>query len=189
MLSRRHLIQLTGSAAVGSLLAGCATLGNGSTLAQTAVTALQAVATEITQVIPQLITAGLGGNTLSAVQNIVAEIQQVLSGVSNAMTQSQGQSILQQVESYINDLAPLVLPFVSAIPGGSIVGLIVAALPAIEAVVGVAFTYLTNIAQGLATTAPTTATRPRAVFGQNSNLYLQLLEQRAKASRRYRHHR
>ena len=187
-LSRRTF--LLASATVP--LAGCSTIsgiiGN-TTSSQQIVTALQAVATEITQVIPQLSQVpGFAGNTLTAVQQVVAEIQQVLSGVSSAITQGQGQSILIQVENYINDLAPLVLPFVSLIPGGSIIGMVVAALPAIEAAAGVVASALSNLSKSIATSAPPlpASARLRATTPiSTSQQYLNLLEQRASV--RYSH--
>lgn len=182
MLLSRRMLLLSGAAAV--TVAGCSTLSNWTTITQQAVTALQAIAAEITQIIPQLVSAGLGGNTLTAVQNIVTEIQSVLSGVTTAITNGQGQSILIQVEDLINQLAPLVLPFLSAIPGGSIIGMIVAALPAIEALVGVAITALTNLAQSLASSAPAVTSsryRGRLRKAVPSQAYLQMLEAAAAA--------
>jgi hypothetical protein len=179
---------LAGATAIaGGTLAGCAT-GTPTTGAAW-VTALESIASEIALAVPQLVEAGLGGNTLTSVQEVVAEIQQALSGVGAAITATAGQDVLVQVEGYINAIAPLVQPFLSLIPGGSIIGLIVAALPAIEALLNVAVTALTSVAQSLASSAPAVAASgklrgtPSAALSQQ---YLILLEQRARVGGKLR---
>lgn len=190
MLSRRNfLLASTGVAAVGTGLGSCAIFSPTGTSEW--VPPLQAIAVEITQIIPELVKVGLGGNTLNSVQQIVGEIQQVLSAITSASNQGQGQSVLAQIENYINDLAPLILPFVSLIPGGTIIGLIVAALPAIEAMLNVIVTQLTALAQSLAGSAPplpSASGRFGARFGVNSQAYVTLLVNRAaQRSARFRH--
>ena len=186
MLTRRSLILTTAPAALA--LAGCATSGGTTTFnVSNFSAAIQAIAAEVGQIIPTIAgVTSIPAATVSEIQSIVAEIQQVAAGVGQVSTATAGQSLLTTIEGYINDLAPIVLPLLSAIPGigsvASILGIIVAALPAIEAMVGIVITDLTSTAQSLATAAPavpTTSGKFRAAFGQNSQYYLNLLVHRA----------
>ena len=187
-LSRRRLLALAAGGSLAAVLAGCGTTG-GTTTTTTAsswVQAFQALAAEAQLIVPELTAVGLGGNTLTSVQSIVGDIESVLSGVSTAMTQSQGQSVLAQVEGYINNLAPLVLPFVSLIPGGSVIGLIVAALPAIEALVNFGISALTPVTAQLAASAPAPTASAKlkgSVTAPTAQQYLNLLIQKAKAAK------
>lgn len=180
-ITRRSLLI---TAAPGALaLAGCGTTTPSTTAAW--VTELQAIGTMVTQILPQLVSVGLPASTQASVATIVGEIQQALAGVNAAMSQSQGASVLATIENYINDLAPLVLPFVSLIPGGSVIGLIVAALPAIEAAINIV-SSLTTQSVTLASTAPKLAASARlrgASTVQISQQYANLLVNRAQSLR------
>lgn len=191
-LSRRRLL-VFGAGASMFALAGCASSGTTTTTPNVSgwVTALQALAAEAGQIIPQLSQVAGFSSVEPQVQQIVAGIQQALSGVSSAWTQSQGQSALTTVENYINDLAPIVLPFVGMIPGvgtaGSVIGLIVASLPAIEAALNVALSALTPQATSLQQTAPPLpasarlgAAPPSASVSQQ---YVNLLISKVKAAK------
>lgn len=193
---RNFLLASAGVFALG--VAGCSTsqtqnVNNVNSQVPGWVAALQAVATEVSSIMPQLTAAGLTGSAASKAQGIIAQIEKALGAIGSASTAADGQSVLATVETYINSLAPLVEPFVAAIPGGSIVGLIVAALPAIELAVNMLVTLLTPQAQALANTAPPlTTTTASAPFGlgalATSQQYLVMLEQRAAAKARYRRH-
>ena len=188
-VSRRRLLTLAAGGSLAAVLAGCGTTGGGTTTTTTAsnwVQAFQALAAEAQLIVPELTAVGLGGNTLTSVQAIVGDIESVLSGVSTAMTQTQGQSVLAQVEGYINNLAPLVLPFVSLIPGGSVIGLIVAALPAIEALVNFGISELSSVTAQLAASAPAPTVSAKlkgSVAAPTAQQYLNLLIQKAKAAK------
>ena len=188
-VSRRRLLTLAAGGSLAAVLAGCGTTGGGSTTTTTVsgwVQAFQALAAEAQLIVPELTAVGLGGNTLTSVQAIVGDIESVLSGVSTAMTQTQGQSVLAQVEGYINNLAPLVLPFVSLIPGGSVIGLIVAALPAIEVLVNFGISALTPVTAQLAASAPAPTASAKlkgSVAAPTAQQYLNLLIQKAKAAK------
>ncbi len=188
-ISRRMFLAATAPGALA--LAGC-----GTTLIPTPVTtaipqwvsAIQAVGTEVGQLVAALPSSVIPAGTVTEIQNVVATIQSIASGISAATTASAGQSALSQIEALINDLAPLILPFTSSIPTiGPIIGIVVAALPAIEALLTPFISLVSSTTQSLATLAPAVTTasgRYRAVFGQNSQAYLQLLLK--KASSRYR---
>ena len=189
-VSRRRLLTLAAGGSLAAFLAGCGTTGGSTTTTTTTVSgwvqAFQALAAEAQLIVPELTAVGLGGNTLTSVQAIVGDIESVLSGVSTAMTQTQGQSVLAQVEGYINNLAPLVLPFVSLIPGGSVIGLIVAALPAIEALVNFGISELSSVTAQLAASAPAPTVSAKlkgSVAAPTAQQYLNLLIQKAKAAK------
>ena len=173
------------------MLAGCATTNiNGQVPIWVA--AFQAILTEAASILPQLQAVGLTGNALSNASTIISEIKAALSAINAASTASQGMNVLQTVEIYINSLAPLVLPFVSLIPGGAVIGLIVAALPAIEAALNIVVTLLTPQAQTIAQSAPVLPASARYGGAVNSQAYLNLLIQRASSklsAKRHRRHR
>lgn len=148
-LNRRALL-LAGVFLIGTPLVGCSS----TTTVPTWVAALQAIATEFNLVMPQLVTAGMSSDVAAKVQAIIAQIQQALTAINSASTQTQGQSVLTTVEGYINALTPLALPFVAAIPGGSVLGLIIAALPAIELAVNMVTSLLNPNALKVASSAP-----------------------------------
>ncbi len=196
-LSRRHLMLLAGGAAVAPLV-GCASVNS---QVPSWVAALEAIATEAGSILPQLEAAGLSGADAAKAQQIVAEIQSALKVINIASSETQGQSALATVEGYINALAPLALPFVSLIPGGTVVGLIVAALPAIELALNFIVSLLTPQAKELAASAPKLPAKARfkgrlrgryaVTQTQIAQQYLILLEARAAKSRyrlRFRRH-
>lgn len=204
MLSRRTLLMASAVAP----LAGCSTLNSfvGNTTVPQWVTALQAVAAEVGQILPQLQQyVSVPAATASEITAAVSGMQQVLSGVSTSWSQAQGESALQQIETYINNIAPLVLPILTAagvsIPGGAIISLIIASLPAIEAAVGMVLSALSStsvqVAQVAVPPSSAASARLRATFAptpfaqlqQVSPIYLQMLEQRAKAKYAARHRR
>ena len=134
--------------------------------------------------------ANVPAATATQISTYITAIEQAVSAVGGSITQTQGQSVLDQIESAINAIAPLVLPFVSAIPGGSYIGLIVAALPALETAVGFLVSALTPAAVQVAQTAPPLPAS--ATFGAInlpvSQQYLNLLISKAKASHRFHAH-
>lgn len=184
MISRRTLLFTTAPAALA--LAGCATSGGTTTFNVAAFAqAIQAVSDELGAVLSALPTGTIAASTLSTIHTIIASIQTVATGVSSVVTPAAGANLLTTIEGYINELAPIVLPLLSAIPGigpaAGILGIVVAALPAIEAMVGMV-TALFPQTQTLASAAPavpTTSGRLRAGFGTNSQYYLNLLVHRA----------
>ena len=190
MLSRRTLLFTTAPAALA--LAGCATTGGTTTFNIGAFAqAIQAVSDELGAVLSALPTGSIAAGTLATIQTIIGDIKTVASGVGSVTTPAAGTSLLTTIEGYLNQLAPIILPLLSVIPGigpaMGILGIIVAALPAIEALVGMV-TALFPTTQTLAASAPpvTTASgRYRATFGVNSQAYLNLLIHRAAA--RHRH--
>ena len=135
--------------AAGTALAACA----GQVPVAQWVAGLQAVGQEFSLVAPQLQAAGLGGSALAQAQSIIGQIIAAAGAISNASAAAQGQSTLLQIEGYINALAPLVAPFAAGVPG---LGLIVAALPAIEALLNVT-SALVPATQQLVAAHPTAA--------------------------------
>lgn len=129
------------------------------------VAALQAVGEEFQLVMPQLQGAGLSGANAAVATTVIQNAEKALAVIDATSTQTQGQSTLITVEQYINALAPLVIPFASLIPGGAAIGLIVAALPAIELAVNLGASLLSTQAQALAASAPKVAS---AVYGRAS---------------------
>ena len=129
MLSRRALLLTTAPAALA--LAGCASSGGTTTFNVAAFAqAIQAVSDELGSVLSALPTGTIAAGTLSTIQTIIADIQSVATGVSSVVTPAAGASLLTTIESYINELAPIVLPLISAIPGigsaASIIGIVIA---------------------------------------------------------------
>jgi len=188
MLSRRTLLFTTAPAALA--LAGCATTNGVTTFNVAAFAqAIQAISDQVGQFVAELPAGTIAASTLKVIQTIVGDIQTVAAGVAGVTTPAAGQSLLTTIEGYLNQLAPILLPLISAIPGigaaASIIGIIVAALPEIEAIVGMV-TALIPQAQTLASAAPPISSgKYRAVFGSNSAAYLNLLIHRAAAH----HHR
>ena len=109
MLSRRALLLTTAPAALA--LAGCASSGGTTTFNVAAFAqAIQAVSDELGSVLSALPTGTIAAGTLSTIQTIIADIQSVATGVSSVVTPAAGASLLTTIESYINELAPIVLP-------------------------------------------------------------------------------
>lgn len=188
-ISRRSLLLTTAPAALA--LAGCAggtTTFNVAGFAQ----AIQAVSDELNQVLGSLPVGSIPAATLATIEKFIGDIKTVAAGVASVTTPQAGQSLLITIEDYFNQLAPIILPLISVIPGigsaASILGIIIAAMPAIEAIVNMLITALTPAAQSLAKAAPalpaTSGRFFRAAYGQNSQGYLNLLINRTKT--RYR---
>lgn len=150
-MNRRQFLALTGATA----LAGCAGL---TTSVPIYVAAIQAIGKEAVSIMPQLESAAtaLGIAIPANAPAIVNDIISVAGGVGNAATAAQGHDALTQIETYINTLAPLAVPIITAFApsAGAALGLIVAALPAIEGLVDIIITELTPLAQSLAQDAP-----------------------------------
>lgn len=184
---------LTATAPGALMLAGCAGSSTGSVSVWIA--GLQAIETEVQALLPAIATAtSVPAATLTEITTILQGISTALSTVGTASTTLTGQSVLAQVEGYINALAPLILPFISVIPGGQYISLIVAALPAIET----ALNFISNLtaqALSLATAAPVVASArlrgPAAVAltPAVSQLYLNMLIAHTHAIRPSRHFR
>ena len=155
MMNRRHFLRaarwLPIGAVVGApLLSGCSEF---EAAAPVWVAAVEAIAKEAQLVVPQLAAVGLTGQTATNVTNIIAQIVAAAGVIGSASTQSQGTSTLTAIEIYVNDLAPLILPFLPLVPGGTIIGVIVAALPEIEVAVNFVASLLTPVAKQVAATA------------------------------------
>lgn len=148
-LSRRNLLKIAiGAAAmvpVATLL-GCP---GTTTSVSSWVQVIEDIGTEAVDIVPQLEAAGMSAASGSTVQSIVTEIQAAASAIGSSSTATQGQSTLQQIEGYINSLAPLVAPFVALVPGGAVISIIIAALPLAESALNM-ITALTSQAQSLA---------------------------------------
>jgi hypothetical protein len=193
--TRRRLLAGAAVVATGASLGACATNPlpnvNVTTISSLALAGLQAIGTEIVSVAPQLEKFGLSGSSLSTVQTIIADIEQILGGVNAASSAVSGQTVLAQIEGYVNTLAPIILPFVAAVPGGTIIGAIIAALPAIETAVNFLISLLSPQAQQVAATAPTpgasVSARAKVRFGAvaptPSQVYLEALIAAAASTR------
>ncbi len=150
-ISRRDLFRGAAMVPVGIALASCA----GGNQVPAWVAAIAAIGREAVLILPQLVAAGLPGAAASQAAAIIGSIQNVAQTISAASTAAQGQAALGQIEIYINAVAPIVADYAGLVPGGSILGLIVAALPAVELAVNVIVDLLTPQAKALAGTAPT----------------------------------
>lgn len=156
MLTRRELLRSTALVPVGLLLAKCSMPA--TQIAATAAAAIEAVGTEAANIMPELEKAGLSGADATTAQTVISEMESVANTVSATSTQAQGQAALTQIEDYVNALAPLVTPFLPMIPGGGTIGIIIAAIPAIEPLIDFGVSMLSAQAQALA--APPAATAP-----------------------------
>lgn len=166
----------------------------------------QAVGQEFVIVEPELAAAGFNAATpipvtisgvtkTTTLAGVGTLIQQLTTALGAASTASQGQSTLIEIETYINALTPIIWPIVSpfitaASPGaGFTIGLIVAALPALEAALNFAVdfggTILTSQAQQLAKLAPPVPAAAKfgtvGVVQTPSEVYLNMLVERANA--------
>jgi hypothetical protein len=197
LTSRRRLMSLMLAAGVSMTAAACA--GNNvnttiSTIAPALLAGLEAIGTEVSQILPmiQSVGANIPASTVSAIQTAITGIEAAVSGIGAASSASNGASILQTVETYINDLAAALSPFLSLIPGvGPIIGLIVAALPALEAVAGIIISLVQPVAAAFKTLAPPlpASARLKASVTGASQQYLNLLISKAntfRASHPYR---
>jgi predicted small secreted protein len=156
-MNRRQVIVLLG----GTTLAGCAGASGQIPLY---VAALRAVGQQALLSLPQLKTAGLSGPTADTIAKALTEISTVGQAISDAASATDGQSTLIKIEGYINAIAPLAVPFAALVPGGALIGLVVAALPAIEFAVNLTVSLLTPPAKVLASTAPKPAGAARGVI-------------------------
>ena len=178
MQSRRNFLML--STGFGALaLAGCA---NSPTGIPTWVSDIQAIGSEVGQVLALLPTS-VPAATVTQIQTIISAIESAASAIGASSTQTQGQSVLIQIEGYINSLAPIVLPLLSAIPGIGpaigIIGIIVGALPEIEAAVNIVTSLLSSQAQALVTAAPQPASAAlRSTRKRRAKFYIRLLRAR-----------
>ena len=179
-ISRRALLGAT-ALIPAAVLAGCS---NGVVVAQY-VAAIRAVGQEAVNIVPELTAAGI--KVPSQVAQYATDIVNVAGGIGSAATATQGASTLNTIEGYINALAPILVPILSAaVPGaGAAIGLIVAAIPAIEALINVAAAQiqgLTAQAQTLAKDAPTPPVSlrfgARAASAAQAQPYLNLLLER-----------
>ena len=178
-VSRRTLLATVAPGALLTL-AGCGTTPVNPSVW---ISGIQAIATEVGQIAGQLGAAGVSASVIAQVQSIVASIQAAASAVGGAVTQSAGQSILIQIEGYINALVPIIQPFLSLVPGvGSIIGIIVIALPAIEAALNIIVGLLSPAATALASNAPPLPLTAAPGFDVHQ-AYLNMLIQRANAVR------
>jgi hypothetical protein len=197
-ISRRRTFALLGGASLIPLLARC-------TPAETAawVAAEEAIGQEFAAVAPEL--AGLGVNVNTSftvagqavtVGGVAALVSNATSALSAASADSVGQTTLVKIEAYINTMTgaiwPVIGPVVSAAspPVGFTIGLIVAAMPAIEGMLNFAVdfggTLLSADALALAKLAPQPASarftmHPGLVPVVSPQQYLNLLLQRAAA--------
>ena len=178
-VSRRTLLATVAPGAILTL-AGCGTTPVNPSVW---IAGIQAIATEVGQIVGQLQAAGISAATIAQVQSIVASIQAAAAAVGTAVTQTAGQSILIQIEGYINALVPILQPFLSLVPGvGSILGIIVIALPAIEAALNIIVGALTPAAAALGALAPPLPLTAAPGFDVHvAYSYLNMLIQRAAA--------
>lgn len=167
-MNRRQLLVSSSALALAACQPGAPTTsggvpGNplsGVTLTQ-ALQGVQALSAQAQAIYQQLVSAGMrvSSGTATTVQTILTQIQNAASALTPVSTAVQGQSVLQQVESYINTLIPIAAPFLPLIPGGAggIISLIVAALPAIEAGFNMIVSFLTPATTAVAAPSPTAA--------------------------------
>lgn len=176
MLTRRDLL-------AGTALLTVAACDQFTTQVPLWVSAIQAIGQETVAIMPQLTAAGLSGDAATHATSIIAQIQTATTAITTAATAAQGQSTLVQIETYVNALAPYIAQYAALVPGGSVIGLIVAALPAIELALNLAVNILTNEAKALAQTAPkpAAAVPGRAAAPLSPEQALQLLLQRAQS--------
>jgi len=178
-ISRRKI--LLSAVAMSPLLMAGSCINNIPANPSVWISGIQAIATEISQIVGMLSTAGVSPSVIAQVQSIVASIQAAAAAVGTAVTQTAGQSILTQIEGYINALVPILQPFLSLIPGiGSIMGIIVIALPAIEAALNIIIGALSPAAIALGTLAPPLPLTAAPGFDVHQ-AYLNMLIQRANA--------
>lgn len=165
-MNRRFIITAAAMLPIGYVVSGMSSCGGGvATQVPLYVAAIEAVGQQALLALPQLIGAGLSGTAASSATTIINQISNVGKAISAAATATESQNSLIQIEGYINALAPIVASFASVIPGGAIIGLIVAALPAIEFAVNLGVTLLSPQAQQLAATAPPVAAAPTGRMG------------------------
>jgi hypothetical protein len=139
-ITRRRVIQIAGYTFVLPVLDAC----SGSSTGDFA-TAIQALGAEFADDLPLLQAAGLPVSSSAA--GIIGSISSIAGAISSAATPTQGATTLQTIEQDINAVAPIIAPFAAGVPA---LGIAIAAIPAIEALVNIGVTLLTPAAQALA---------------------------------------
>ena len=148
---------------LGLALAGCAatTATTGGTTVTSAVTAIQAFGQYLAQTfLPALTGSGVSipTSTLTTISNIISGIGSAANAIGTAASATAG-STLATIENYVNQLAPVIQPFIAMIPGvGSIASIAFMALPAIEGLVNMASTLLSPLVQSIAAQPAATST-------------------------------
>lgn len=185
-LSRRQLLVLGSTGLLATGLAACAGQSPQNTVTVVSAAFLafvQAAAAELQGVQPLL--AQAGPSVPGKVATGLADAISVLSSLNAASSQTTGLSALNTVITDLNAVAPVLVPIITAInPAvGAAVGLVVASLPAGEALLQVAissFTAITTQTQQLAASAPKPAAARFGVASgpPTSNDYLVELLQR-----------
>lgn len=159
IITRRNLLRVTALLPVGYAMGSCGTLP----VVGAFVGPIEAIGQQITLDAPQFQSviatvpayAGQAASLVSKVTGIDTAIQAAAAAIGAASTQSEGQSTLITIETYMNALAPIVGPplqaaAAAAFPGGGlVVGLVIAALPAIEPLVNMTVDQLTAEAKAL----------------------------------------
>ena len=169
-MNRRHVL-LSGASLI--VLAGCT--AGGTNQIPLWVAGIQAVAQELTNDLPTILQAAGASGSGASIQSIINKIVAAASAISAASTQVQGQGVLQQIEGYVNSLAPLVAPFAASVPG---LGIVIAALPAIELGLNVLTSFLSPQAKALGATVAPTARRGVAIGYLSPQEALAILLQR-----------
>lgn len=161
-LERRSIIKAVAWLPIG-LAVGC-TLASPTTVSGISLTqalqGIQALGTSAQTIFSDLVSAGMqvGSGVANTAQTILTQIQNAAAAITPTSTQAAGQSVLSQIEGYVNALAPIAAPFVSLIPGaGGILAIAIAALPAIESGVNLIASLLTPAAKALVPTSSPTA--------------------------------
>ena len=187
-LTRRALFCKAPTIMIGLplVLAACAPSNNGgATIGVTvplssAVTAIQAFGQYLAQTfLPSLTGSGvpISNNVLGTISKIITGISGVANAVGTASSATTG-SVLATIEGYVNQLAPVVQPYLSMIPGfGSIAAIAFMALPAIEGLVNMGATLLSPLVQQIAA-APVPAGPTAAGVALTPQQALQLLLQK-----------
>jgi hypothetical protein len=153
-MNRRALVTTALMLPIGYVVSGMSTCGGGTSVTSTTISdalkGIQALGTEASAIYQQLVAGGMkvSSATASTVQTILNGIQSAASSLTAANAATLGQSILAQVEGYINALAPLVAPFVTG-GGSTILQIALMALPAIETGFNMLVSLLTPAAKAL----------------------------------------
>lgn len=136
------------------LVSGCAApTGGGTSEIPIWASEIGTLGATITELTPEMVAAGMPQSAATAMGTIVSNITKAASALNVASTTSQGQSTLGQIEGYINALIPIITPFLSLVPGGSVITIILAGLPAIELALNFA-SQLSPAAQALVAAKP-----------------------------------
>lgn len=179
-MSRRRVLSGAAMLSAGGVLAACAGGGSNPTPAPSTISALAAaafgaIASEAQLALPQLEQAGLNLGQAPQVKQWLSAIAQAAAGITASSTQAQGQSALQVIETDANDIAPIVETIAPLIPGGSIIGLVFAALPEIEVLINLGSSLLAPVVQQVAKTAPPAPAAVRLGAGPDVSRVNQLI--------------